>query len=92
MEIIYKGNKHNEPKPEQMYGCICENCASAFTFADHEVNKPPYLFVFDTNRFIKCPVCDKIITLNKCIKFKNDSSEEAIFKLKYKSLESICND
>lgn len=80
MEIIYKGNKHNAPKPEQIYGCKCDNCGSAFTFADHEVNKPRTPFFFDKDCSITCPVCGRIITLDKCEKFK-DASEEVKFKL-----------
>ena len=99
MEIIYKGNKHKEPKPERIYGCTCPDCDSVFTFQDSEVCRPRTpIFIpalssdVSLNEYvkkyytIKCPTCNSSISLSKCVMFK-DTSEEIRFKLAHESNE-----
>ncbi|RHP46879.1 hypothetical protein [Clostridium sp. AF32-12BH] len=95
MEIIYKGNKHKEPKPERMYGCTCPNCDSVFTFQDSEVCRPKMsIFVpaVSLNDYAKkyytitCPTCNNTISLDKCVIFK-DTAEEVRFKLTHEPVE-----
>ena len=90
MEIIFKGNKHKEPNPERAYGCVCANCNSAFVFYEHEISRPRMPFATDKDCAINCPVCNTVITLDKCTKFDNDS-EEIEFKLAHTPAEKENN-
>ena len=102
MEIIYKGNKHNEPKPEPEFSCECSNCGSAFIFKSSDVCRPrgvihiPLMSANETKEYekryytITCPVCGVMITLDKCNLLRNDSDKEK-FKLFHTPVETENN-
>lgn len=80
MEIIYKGNKHNEPKPDPEYGCICDSCGSVFTFKTSEIRRPKTVLSTEY-QVTACPICDTIIFLNYCTRFCNKDEKEKFISL-----------
>ncbi len=83
MKILAIHNDHiKESKSEREYGCICNKCGTVFIFKRSEAYIPRYINAKPEICYIKCPNCQKIITLDKCKEFKTLKDKDE-FKHKY---------
>ena len=81
MEVLIKNNKNLQTNKTE-YGCVCPSCESVFIFDDSDIIRTRCINYEEKDCNVKCPICCKYITINKCIKFKS-LDDKMIFKHKY---------
>ena len=93
MEIVHIKNDHIVKEiSARRYGCVCKNCGTSFIFSGMEASISRTPIYTESDCYIKCPNCDTLTTLNKCLELKNEIYEILFKAGDFYKLRMLCRD